>query len=418
MATLQGKPVDRPAVCFYEINGYDENPNDPDPFNIFSHPSWKPLLDLTREKTDRIVMRGVAFKEIAPDPIGHIAKDETTIRNGSRFISRTVKAGRRILTMKTRQDPDINTIWTTEPLLKDVHDLDTFLELPVFGAGETVDATAFLKAESDISDTGLVMIDTPDPLCLAALLFDMSNYTMIALTEQARFRRLLERFSDVLITKTREVAHLLPGRLWRIYGPEFASPPYLPPSLFRKYVCRYVGPMIDIIHQSGGYARIHCHGNIRDILGDIVAMGADAIDPIEPPPQGDIELGYVREKYGDRLVLFGNLECADIENLPTPEFEKKIRRALNEGTSGSGRGFVLMPSASPYGRVLGDQALENYRAMVRLSDSKTNSEFCIRPGLRLGDKCSCHPRESAVLSSPRKRGPFDATPSPAPLLSN
>ncbi|OFY51483.1 MAG: hypothetical protein A2X22_03170 [Bacteroidetes bacterium GWF2_49_14] len=365
LATLRGLPVDRPAVCFYEINGYDEHPGDRDPFNIFSHPSWQPLIDLAREKTDRIVMRGVAFKEIAPDPIGHIATDQTTIKNGSRCIRRTVHAGRRILTMETRQDPDINTIWTTEPLLKDLDDLDAFLELPVFGAGETVNATEFLKVETDIGDTGLVMIDTPDPLCLAALLFDMSNYTMVALTEQERFHRLLERFSEVLLAKTEEVAKLLPGRLWRIYGPEFASPPYLPPYLFREYVSRYVGPMIDLIHQSGGFARVHCHGNIRDILDDIVVMGADAIDPIEPPPQGDVTLKFVRERYGDRLVLFGNLECADIENLPTSEFEKKVRQALDEGTAGSGRGFVLMPSASPYGRVLGERAMRNYEAMVR-----------------------------------------------------
>ncbi|HBB92651.1 MAG TPA: hypothetical protein DC042_13285 [Bacteroidales bacterium] len=365
LATLRGLPVDRPPVCFYEINGYDEHPDDQNPFNIFSHPSWQPLIDLAREKTDRIVMRGVAFKEIAPDPIGHIATDQTTIKNGSRCIRRTVHAGRRILTMETRQDPDINTIWTTEPLLKDLDDLDAFLELPVFGAGETVNATEFLKVETDIGDTGLVMIDTPDPLCLAALLFDMSNYTMVALTEQERFHRLLERFSEVLLAKTEEVAKLLPGRLWRIYGPEFASPPYLPPYLFREYVSRYVGPMIDLIHQSGGFARVHCHGNIRDILDDIVVMGADAIDPIEPPPQGDVTLKFVRERYGDRLVLFGNLECADIENLPTSEFEKKVRQALDEGTAGSGRGFVLMPSASPYGRVLGERAMRNYEAMVR-----------------------------------------------------
>lgn len=367
LATLRGHPVDRPPVCFYEINGYDEHPDDPDPFNIFTHPSWQPLIDLAREKSDRIVMRGVAFKEIAPDPIGHIATDITTVRNGSRYIRRTVKTGNVNLTMETRQDPDINTIWTKEPLLKDIHDLDNFLQLPVFGAGETVDAGAFLKSESDIGNTGLVMIDTPDPLCLAALLFDMSNYTLIALTEQAKFHRLLERFAEVLMTKTQEVAQLLPGRLWRIYGPEFASPPYLPPSLFREYVCRYVKPMIDIIHQSGGYARIHCHGNIRDILDDIVSMGADAIDPIEPPPQGDVGLRYVRERYGDQLVLFGNIECADIENLPTPEFENRIRRALDEGTSGPGRGFVLMPSASPYGRILSIRALDNYRAMVRIA---------------------------------------------------
>lgn len=32
MATLRGDPVDRPPVSFYELNGLDENPDDPDPF--------------------------------------------------------------------------------------------------------------------------------------------------------------------------------------------------------------------------------------------------------------------------------------------------------------------------------------------------------------------------------------------------
>jgi len=62
--------------------------------------------------------------------------------------------------------------------------------------------------------------------------------------------------------------------------------------------------------------------------------------------------------------LFGNLEASDIENLPTPQFREKVKRALEEGTRGEGRGFVLMPSACPYGRVLSARALSNYEAMV------------------------------------------------------
>lgn len=367
MATLQGRPVDRPAVSFYELNGFDENPGDPDPFNIFSHPSWRPLLELAREKTDRILLRGVAFKEISPDPLGHLARDETWLEDGARFTRRTITVGRRTLTMQTRRDPDINTVWTTEHLLKNVDDLDVFLELPVFGAGETVDATAFLATEAALGDTGIVMIDTPDPLCLAALLFDLGEYTVIALTEPARFHRLLERFAVVLLAKTEAVARLLPGRLWRIYGPEFASPPYLPPALFREYVCRYVQPMIDLIHRTGGYARVHSHGRLKAILDDIAAMGPDALDPIEPPPQGDVELAYVRERHGRQLVLFGNLEVSDIENLPPDEFTEKVKRALEEGTSGAGRGFVLMPSASPYGRELSARTLKNYETIIRIA---------------------------------------------------
>ena len=52
MATLHGRPVDRPAVCFYEIGGFDVDPENPDPFNIYNDPSWRPLLRLAEEQTD------------------------------------------------------------------------------------------------------------------------------------------------------------------------------------------------------------------------------------------------------------------------------------------------------------------------------------------------------------------------------
>ncbi len=43
--------------------------------------------------------------------------------------------------------------------------------------------------------------------------------------------------------------------------------------------------------------------------------------------------------------------------------------ALREGTAGEGRGFVLMPSACPYGRVLPERALVNYRLMVEMTEA-------------------------------------------------
>ena len=58
------------------------------------------------------------------------------------------------------------------------------------------------------------------------------------------------------------------------------------------------------------------------------------------------------------------IEVSDIENLPTRALRDKVLRALEEGTSGSGRGFVLMPSACPYGRVLSPLCMRNYEAMI------------------------------------------------------
>jgi hypothetical protein len=365
MATLRGEAVDRPPVSFYELNGLDENAADPDPYNIYSHPSWQPLIELTREKTDRIVMRGVPFEGAPPDPLDELTQVETWIdANGSRFQHTTLQAGKRTLTGLTRRDRDVNTVWALEHLLKDAEDLEAFLGLPLPEGYGVPNVRGVLKAEAALGDNGIVMIDTPDPLCEAAQLFAMATFTVIAFTEPALFHRLLERFAAILYARTEAVAQALPGRLWRIVGPEYASPPYLPPRLFDEYVVRYDTPMVAKIQHYGGYARLHCHGRLKAILERIAATGCAGLDPIEPPPQGDVSLCEVREKYGKQWVLFGNLEASDIEILPTVQFRRKVQQALDEGTAGEGRGFVLMPSACPYGRYLSPLALANYECII------------------------------------------------------
>lgn len=367
MATLRGEPVDRPAVCFYELNGLDQNFADPDPFNIFNDPSWKPLLDLTRDKSDVIVMRSVPFINTALDPAEELTSRETWYdERGSRIMRTVIRAAGRTLTSVARRDPDIDTVWTVEHLLKDVADFEAWLDLPQAPFSGEPDVHGVLDAEARIGDSGIVMIDTCDPLCVVALLFEMGLFTVTAVMENALMHRALEKVASVLQPQIEAIAKALPGRLWRIYGPEIASPPYLPPHLFEDYVVRYDTPMVEAIQRHGGYARIHSHGRLHDILDHIAATGCLALDPIEPPPQGDVTLGYVRRNYGPQMALFGNLEVSDIENLPTAAFAKKVETALREGTEGQGRGYVLMPSAAPYGRHLPAQTLRNYEEMIRL----------------------------------------------------
>jgi uroporphyrinogen-III decarboxylase len=260
----------------------------------------------------------------------------------------------------------VNTVWTLEHLLKDTDDLAAYVQLPDEVFADEPDVTAVREEDRRLGDRGMAMIDTADPLCLAAGLFAMEDYTVIALTEPALFHRLLEKLSRYLLAWTQKVAAALPGYLWRICGPEYAMPPFLPPRLFEEYVVRYTGPMVTAIGHHGGFARLHSHGNIRRALPQIVAMGCAATDPIEPPPRGDITLGEVRREYGKDLALFGNLEIADIENLPPARFEEVVARTIAEGTAGPGRGFVLMPTAAPYGRQIAATTMANYETMVRL----------------------------------------------------
>ena len=370
MATLRGAAVDRPAVSFYEIGGWTPDPDDPDPFNVYNAPDWRPLLELAEAETDLIRMCPPTLTPATDNCRDDFFRHETYTDGGSRFTRTTVTVAGRTLASLARRDPDVATTWTLEHLLKDLDDIRAYLQLPGEAFHYDGDVAPLVACERELDDAGIVMVDMEDPICAVASLFSMSDYTVIAMTEGRLFHALLEKRARSIHARCEQVARDFPGHLWRLVGSEYASEPYLPPRLYEEYVVRYTAPMVASIQKYGGFARIHSHGRLKNILPHIAAMGADGLDPVEPPPQGDVELIDVRREYGRNMVLFGNIEAADLENLPAGDFERKVERALREGTAGPGRGFVLMPSACPYGRTVTPETLQNYKTMVRLAKGR------------------------------------------------
>jgi len=376
-ATLAGRPVDRPPVSFYEIGGWNilASCDDPDEFNVYNGPSWRPLAELAEQETDLIRMQPAIWKDQANADAACIAQadrgigqrtSETHLEGRSRFTRTRLKLHDRELTSLSRRDADTMTTWTIEHLLKDADDLKAYLQLPVEEWAGELDVEAMEAIERELGDAGIMMVDAGDPICHAADLFSMADYTVVAMTEPSLFHQLLERLAVGIHARTRVIAEQFPGHLWRICGSEYASEPYLPPRLYREYVTRYTGPMVEAIQAHGGIARIHSHGRLKGILPHIMEMGALGLDPCEPPPQGDMTLAEIRQAVGEDVVLFGNIESSDIENLPAREFEAKVVQALTEGAAGGSR-FVLMPSSCPYGRAISDDVLANYRTMVELA---------------------------------------------------
>jgi len=372
IATLKGEKVDRPAVSFYEIGGFNIDPDNPDPYNVYNAPSWKPLLELANNHTDIIRLASPVRAESHSSWSGNskagsgnqIVERSEWEEGNDRFARLTYNINNKKLTSLTRRNKDIDTVWTIEHLLKNSDDVRTFLELPDEIFEEQIDVKPLFKQEAELGDRGIIMVDTEDPLCAMGTLFSMDDFTVFAFTEEDLCHQLLKKHARYIHKRTEQVASEFPGRLWRIYGPEFASEPFLPPHLFNEYVVRYDKPMVEMIQRHNGFVRLHSHGNMKGILDHIAGMKVDAIDPIEPPPQGDVELEYVRKKYGQQLVLFGNLEISDIENTPSDKFRQVVRRSIKAGTEGDGRGFVLMPSSSPCTREVAELTLRNYQIII------------------------------------------------------
>jgi uroporphyrinogen decarboxylase len=134
--------------------------------------------------------------------------------------------------------------------------------------------------------------------------------------------------------------------------------PLMSPKHFRKLfypgLCRVMGGFKEL----GLYVIKHTDGNLWPIIDMIVDSGIDCLDPIDP--QAGMDLGEVKARFGQRIALKGNVDCAQLMTFGTPdEVIEATKHALRQG--GPGGGFILSSSNSIHSAV----RPENYQAMLR-----------------------------------------------------
>ncbi len=136
----------------------------------------------------------------------------------------------------------------------------------------------------------------------------------------------------------------------------FNTGPFMSPEHFREFVLPYFKKMVQTCKDGGAYAIKHCDGNMWPMLDMAVDAGIDAINPIEPVAGMDI--GEVKEKYGKRVCLMGNIDCGNLLGRGSvDEVVRTVKETIAKAAPGGG--YVLMSSNSIHSTV----RPENLRAM-------------------------------------------------------
>jgi len=345
-----GKP-DRVPISTYELAGFDSK----SAWN--NEPSYRRLMDVIREKTDCIAMWNPASNETFVASSAPVGMDVESEREGNVTTwRRRIHTPAGDLTQTTRVTDNIRTVWQTEHWCKGPEDVDRALSIPYRPLD--YDASDFQRISGEVNSRGIIMASVMDPLCLAADMMKFGDYTVWAMTETDHFVRTLDALHERLMENLRRMLDVNVVDLYRICGAEYATPPYMPPDLFERFVVPYTKEMVHLIHEKGGVARLHCHGRVGRVLDMIEATGAVAIDPCEAPPDGDITLDRVKDRVGDRMCIFGNLQLKLLEHGSTEEVKAEVRRCMDAAKSGGG--YVIMPTSAPINIPLSEKTERNY----------------------------------------------------------
>ena len=123
--------------------------------------------------------------------------------------------------------------------------------------------------------------------------------------------------------------------------------PFFSLPLFREFFLPYLERFVEEAHKKGIPFMRHSDGNLYPLLDDFVRIGIDGLHPIEP---GAMDLADVKQRYGDKFFLRGNVDCMYILPYGSEEdVRKDVRRCIDAAAEGGG--FILADSNSMHSNV-------------------------------------------------------------------
>ncbi len=203
-----------------------------------------------------------------------------------------------------------------------------------------------------------VIVHLNDVFSLPRYLVGYENLLMAIAAEPAFVKALVDLSVTANLAMAREVAAR--GAKIVYTGDDYAGDtgPLMSPASFRDLFAPGLTRVIGGFKELGLLVIKHTDGKLWPILDMIVDSGIDCLDPIDPV--AGMDLGEVKARFGRRIALKGNVDCAHLMTLGSPdEVAAATKEAIRTGAPGGG--YILSSSNSIHSTV----KPENYLAMMR-----------------------------------------------------
>lgn len=284
-------------------------------------------------------------------------KQEEIDPNTTRYTVNTPK-GELTHTMQMRE----GIAWYPEEFIKGPEDVEKLLSIPYIPCRP--DLSKFLETRERLRTVAVGEVVLPDPVIT---MWDFMDLKMMAIWT-IEHRNLLAKMLDICFERLMDqLDYLLRNDVGPIYyfnGSELALPPMMSPRDFEDFVVGYYIELVKKVHQYGKYVIVHCHGAVSKFLERFVQMGTDGLNPLEPPPLGDVILADAKRRVGDRMCLIGNIRYLDLISWSKDEVEEAVKNCIRNAALGGG--FILSIDVYPYEPSISHKVAENLIHYMRM----------------------------------------------------
>ncbi len=171
---------------------------------------------------------------------------------------------------------------------------------------------------------------------------------------------ILDRITDVLVENTRQALMLANNEIDTVYFYDDVGAQnglLISKNMWRRFIKPFHQRIIEVAHEAGKKVMYHTDGAILSLIPELIDMGVDILDPIQPTAK-DMMPDRLKTEFGDRLSFHGGVDIVGTLPLGTPE---DVRNEVIQRVQvlGAGGGYILSSSH----HIQSDTPLENVLAM-------------------------------------------------------
>jgi uroporphyrinogen decarboxylase len=123
------------------------------------------------------------------------------------------------------------------------------------------------------------------------------------------------------------------GAVWVVDDLAFGNGPMISPQAFGDHVFPWYREMAARCHQKDLLFFMHTDGDVMPLMEDLIQMGLDVLQPIDPTC---MDIVKVKEMYGDRLTLVGNVPNELLRSGVPAEVEQYVKNLIAQVAPGGG----------------------------------------------------------------------------------
>ena len=117
--------------------------------------------------------------------------------------------------------------------------------------------------------------------------------------------------------------------------------PMISPKLFRRFLLPHLKRLADLGHEYGKRVLLHCDGSIRALIPDMIAIGVDGLQSVQPLCYG-MELSKLKADFGRQITFVGGIDTQLLIEGSAEEARRLTISVLQ--TMMPGGGFIASPS--------------------------------------------------------------------------